>query len=218
MYDVEYLTVAGQFMENCYAVIHPESREALIIDPGGNETEIIDWIAELNIQPIAILLTHAHSDHIGAVDALRDEYGILLYVYYLESDHLTNPRLNLSALYPGEEITVRPADIAWVEPDLTYQQIGPFYFEMGFAPGHSPGHVIFKFLESGFVISGDVIFQGSIGRTDLPGGDTERLMQSIREEIYTLPDETVLYPGHGSQTTVAHEKQTNPFNRMIFGN
>ncbi len=215
MYQIEYITVADEFMENCYAVIHPETREALIIDPGGNAPEIISWIVELKIQPIAILLTHAHSDHIGAVDALRDEYGILVYVYYLESAHLTDPRLNLSALFPGETITLRPADIAWVEADLTYQQIGPFSFEMAFAPGHSPGHVIFKFLESGFVVSGDVVFQGSIGRTDLPGGDTERLMESIREEIYTLPEETILYPGHGPRTTVGNEKRTNPFNRYI---
>ena len=215
MYEVKQITVANEFMENCYAVIHTESKKALIIDPGGNSDRIINWIYELEIEPIAILLTHAHCDHIGAVDDLRDKYGILLYNYYIERDYLTHPELNLSAQFPGESISLKPADISWTEADLTMQQIGNFLFEMRFTPGHSPGHVIFKFMDTGFVISGDVLFQGSIGRTDLPGGDAPRLMQSIREEIYTLPEETILYPGHGGETTVGQELKSNPFNHYI---
>lgn len=193
---------------NTYVLVN-EDKEALLIDPGSDYPELIAWLNEEGFKPIGIMLTHTHFDHIIGLDAVRDAFHIEAYSHEIEQDYVTQPDQNLSSLLPGEVLELRPIEHVWSA--MGPQEIGPFKFNVAFTPGHSPGHVIYHFPDKEFAIVGDTVFQGSIGRTDLPGGDMDQLLASIREEIFTLPDETVLYPGHGEATNVAMEKQYNPF-------
>lgn len=201
--------VTGPIQENCYLVYNEDT--LLIIDPGEDAQNIIQYIQETKIKPSAILLTHTHYDHIGAVDTLRDYYQIPVYVDPLENDWLGNPEMNLSGNHPEFGlITARPAE--HLLEHKTYQ-IGSISFKVVPTPGHSIGSVSFIFKD--FVVSGDALFNGSIGRTDLPTGDFEQLLQSIQSQLLTLPDTFKVYPGHGLATTIIHEKQTNPFLRGL---
>ncbi|MRH43133.1 MBL fold metallo-hydrolase [Aquibacillus halophilus] len=196
----------GPLGTNCYIV--SETNSAIIFDPGGEPEKIITYLEGENLNPKAILLTHAHFDHIGAVDHVRDYYNIPVYVHELEDKWLGNPNLNGSALFPLGEIKSR-------EPDFTLEigemVINDFHFEVKHTPGHSPGGVIFIFDKQGFVIAGDSLFKLGIGRTDLPGGNHEQLLNSIRECIFTLDDALIVYPGHGEDTTIKTERSQNPF-------
>lgn len=195
----------GPLGTNCYIVYNNKS--ALIIDPGGEANKIIAFLQQNKLTAEAILLTHAHFDHIGAVEALRTNLGLDVYLHQAEVDWLGNPHLNRSAYYPGEKIITNQAERVLIPGKL---QIGSFTFEVIHTPGHSPGSVSFVF-EEGFVISGDVLFQQGIGRTDLPGGDMAQLESSIRNYLYQLNDSVVVYPGHGPKTTIKDEKKNNPF-------
>ncbi|WEG14279.1 MBL fold metallo-hydrolase [Pullulanibacillus sp. KACC 23026] len=199
----------GVFQTNCY-VLANESGEALIIDPGDEPEKVNKVIHHEGIKPLAILLTHAHLDHIGAVDVLRDEWKIPVYIHQEESDWLGEPEKNGSLYFEGvEPIKLKPADhVIKGETDRT---IGGFRFFVFETPGHSPGSVSFYFADHHVVFSGDALFYGSIGRTDLYGGDAETLLSSIETKLLTLPEETVVAPGHGLETTIGHEKLTNPF-------
>ena len=201
--------VTGPIQENCYLVYNEDT--LLIIDPGEDAQHIIQYIQETKIKPSAILLTHTHYDHIGAVDTLRDYYQIPVYVDPLENDWLGDPEMNLSGNHPEfGSITARPAE--YLLEHKTYQ-IGSISFKVVPTPGHSIGSVSFIFKD--FVVSGDALFNGSIGRTDLPTGDFEQLLQSIQSQLLTLPDTFKVYTGHGLATTIIHEKQTNPFLRGL---
>lgn len=199
----------GTFQTNCY-ILWNESRESLIIDPGAEPEKVNNFLHEHGLNPMAILLTHAHLDHIGAVDVLREQWGIPVYVHDLEQDWLVDPEKNGSAHFPGfEEIRLKPADqLVKTEGELS---IGTFFFSILETPGHSPGSLSFYFPKQSVVFSGDALFFGSIGRTDLLGGDFDTLLSSIKTKLLTLPDETKVCPGHGLETTVGHEKETNPF-------
>lgn len=200
--------ITGMAQEYCYAVVN-EDKQALIFDPGDQAGDLMAWIDGNGWKPQAILLTHAHYDHIGAVDALRDYYDLPVYIHPNEADWLTNPELNLSAYTGGPLIRLQPADHLW--ESMGDKSVGNFEFQLAFVPGHSPGHVIYYFAEAGFVIAGDTLFQGSIGRTDLPGGDTRQLLEGIGRELLTLPGETKVYSGHTPVTTIQAERATNPF-------
>ncbi|MGX7195103.1 MBL fold metallo-hydrolase [Enterococcus olivae] len=193
--------VTGVIDENCYLVW--QNQELLIIDPGADAEKIIKEIEKIEAKPLAILLTHTHHDHIGAVDQLRDFYQIPVYVSPLEKDWLQDPVLNLSE---SRAITARPAEF---ELELRAYTIGPFTFRVVATPGHSIGSVSFIFND--FVVCGDALFRGSIGRTDLHTGSLEQLLHSIQTQLFTLPGELPAYPGHGEATTIEHEKNTNPF-------
>lgn len=203
VYGLEITSVG----ENTYALVN-ENNEALIVDPGGQADRIIAWIDDHVWSPQAVILTHAHLDHIGALDAIRDHYQIEAYVHYLEKDFMENPILNLSALM-GMRLVQRPCQHHWQE--MGAQTIGNFSFETRHVPGHSPGSVVYIFAEDQFVISGDTVFQGSIGRTDFPGGSYQQLIQGIQTHLLSLPDQFTLYPGHGPATKVGIEKISNPF-------
>ncbi|WP_284140398.1 MULTISPECIES: MBL fold metallo-hydrolase [unclassified Virgibacillus] len=196
----------GPLGTNCYLIV--KGAEALIIDPGGNADEVITRLQNLNASPKAILLTHAHFDHIGAVEVLRNHFHIDVYLHRNENDWLQDPNLNRSTFFIGEEISAREPD-KLLEPGK--MEIGKFRFEVAETPGHSPGSVSFIFKELAFVISGDVLFQHSIGRTDLPGGDFQQLEASIRNILYSLPDHFQVFAGHGLMTTIGEEKKNNPF-------
>lgn len=201
------LTV-GRLEENVYFLID-DQQETLIFDPGAQAEDIKELIDEEGLKPIAILITHAHSDHIGAVEELRKTYNIPVYVNQLEAEFLTNPELNLSAR-SGEEVRCEPAD-GYYPAELGRWKIGSFEPELALIPGHSPGSTVFLFKENGFVIGGDVLFKGSVGRSDLPGGSHQTLMEGIRQYLVPLPGQTVVFPGHGEPTTIQEEIATNPF-------
>lgn len=205
--------VVGVASENTYVVVN-EQKEALVIDPGAEPSMLIHWIKSHHWKPQAVLLTHCHFDHIESVDQIRDEFGIEAYVHHIEKDYLTNPNLNLSVGMGVPDVSARPAEHLWLDEDMKQQQIGRFTFRIAHIPGHSPGHVVYIFESQGFVIAGDTLFHGSIGRTDLYLGDYHRLTSGIKNHLYTLPEETIIYPGHGQSTTIKFEKRFNPFVTM----
>ena len=206
-----YGMTLGPIQENGYVVVDSQSQQALIFDPGDEAQRLIQWIREQGWKPLAILLTHAHSDHIGALDEVRDAFDVEVYVHENEATWLGDPAKNLSAMQPFGEMRMRDAEHIWTAKDLGEQTIGPFAFKLAHVPGHSPGHVIYTFEAAELVVVGDAVFQGSIGRTDLPGGDYATLMGAIAREILGLPDTYQLFPCHGGSTTVGAEKANNPF-------
>lgn len=199
----------GPLGTNCYIV--SLGKEALVFDPGGNADELISYLKENDLNVRAILLTHAHFDHIGAVEELRTNSNADVYIHDLEAEWLEDPNLNRSVNFTGEGIVVRPAEHMLTPGEM---KLGSFSFEVIHTPGHSPGSVSFLFQEHQFVISGDVLFNQGIGRTDLPGGDFVQLEASIRNHLYQLDDEFTVYPGHGPKTTILNEKKNNPFIRI----
>ncbi|WP_265457440.1 MBL fold metallo-hydrolase [Enterococcus sp. HY326] len=197
----------GIVEENCYLISNEEN--LLIIDPGEDALVIAEEIKKLQRKPLAILLTHTHYDHIGAVEDLRALYQIPVYVSPLEQAWLSDPLLNLSGLGRHDDmadIIVQPAEY---EFDLKEYTLGGMRFEVVATPGHSIGSVSFIFDD--FVVVGDALFRGSIGRTDLPTGNLEQLLNSIKTQLFTLPGEMPAFPGHGEATTIERERKTNPF-------
>ncbi|UCZ54566.1 MBL fold metallo-hydrolase [Bacillus shivajii] len=199
----------GPLQTNSY-VIYNDQKKALIVDPGGDGDSFVQWLENENMQPQAILLTHAHFDHIGGVEEVRNAFNVPVYVHKNEENWLTDASLNGSGLFPGiEPISANKADeIITKEGPL---EVGDFNCQVYETPGHSPGSVSYYFPEDGVIFSGDVIFRGGVGRTDLPGGDENILMDTIHHKMLSLPDETSVANGHGPVTTIGTEKETNPF-------
>ncbi|MDX8045994.1 MBL fold metallo-hydrolase [Gracilibacillus sp. S3-1-1] len=198
----------GKLSTNCY--ILSRGKEAIIIDPAGESDKILTKINDLNVTPTAILLTHAHFDHIGALEDIRNYYDISVYLHELEADWLGDPSLNGSSLFGLGQVKARKAEHFLRNGEM---QIGNVTLEIRHTPGHSPGGVAFIFHQGQFVVGGDSLFAGGIGRTDLPGGDSQQLQQSIKKQFYSLPKHYTVYPGHGPETTIKYEKENNPFVR-----
>ncbi|WP_163969997.1 MBL fold metallo-hydrolase [Oceanobacillus halotolerans] len=198
----------GPLGTNCYILYN--DKDALIVDPGGESGRIINFLNEINTKPHAILLTHAHFDHIGAVEELRYYYQLDVYLHELEADWLEDPHQNGSISFIGNKIQTAAPD-HYLQPGIL--NVASFSCEVIHTPGHSPGSVSFVFGDVSTVIGGDVLFQRGIGRTDLPGGNIEQLRASIRYKLYTLSDEFTVFPGHGPITTIGDEKRHNPFVR-----
>ncbi|MDN3449886.1 MBL fold metallo-hydrolase [Planococcus sp. APC 3906] len=201
----------GPVQTNCY-IISNDAKECLIFDPGEEADKIIGFLQKKQLTPVAILLTHAHFDHIGAVDTLREKYEIPAYLHKLEKEWLGKPNLNGSGKYSMvPDYRLKDADILLDgEKQL---EINGFKMDVFHTPGHSPGSVSYSFGKEGFAIVGDTLFRGSIGRTDLVDGSEKKLLQSINDSLLTLPEHMILYPGHGPETTPEQEKQSNPFLR-----
>jgi len=196
----------GELGTNCYIVYN--EYDALIIDPGGDPEKVIDFLKFEDLKPQAILLTHAHFDHIGGVDDLRKHFNLDVYLHENEANWLEEPRLNRSTAFTRKEVrTARPDHL--IQPGK--MKLSSFEFDVIHTPGHSPGSVSYLFVNEGFIISGDVLFQQGIGRTDLPGGSMAQLEKSIRQSLYLLEDNYIVYPGHGMYTTIGAEKRNNPF-------
>jgi len=203
------------FAENTY-IAHFDGRDdCIVIDPGFEPESIIDYLAEHSLTPAAILCTHGHSDHIAGNRALKKRWlACPLLIGAGDAEKLTNPVLNLSAAF-GFNITSPPADRTLSEGER-FEAAG-LELDVFDAPGHSSGHIVLvcKQIAPWHVFGGDVLFAGGVGRTDFPDGSFETLRKSIHEKLFTLPDETIVLPGHGQSTTVGREKRTNPFVRGV---
>ncbi len=203
---IEQLPV-GPLQANCYVVADDTSRQAAVVDPGGDGPRILAVIERLRLRVGLIVLTHTHFDHVGAVGVLRAATGAPIAVHETELEGLRAAK-ERAKLFAGLDIDESPDPDRFLH-DGEILQIGDHPLTVVATPGHSPGHV--TLVGDGFALVGDVVFAGGIGRTDLPGGDYAVLMESIARRILTLPDETILYPGHGPATTVGRERRTNPF-------
>ncbi|MBD1378875.1 MBL fold metallo-hydrolase [Metabacillus arenae] len=198
----------GPLQTNAYILSNKE-KDCVIFDPGSEGDKVNQYIQKEKLNPLAILLTHAHFDHIGGVDDVRKKWCIPVYIHEEEKDWLTNPELNGSTFFLTGGITAKPADhLLKGDQTLTIQD---FTFSVYETPGHSPGSVSFYHKESQAVFSGDALFAGSIGRTDLRGGNHEQLIKSIHEKLLTLPEETIVLSGHGPETSIEKEMEQNPF-------
>ncbi|MGH7508337.1 MAG: MBL fold metallo-hydrolase [Gemmatimonadales bacterium] len=207
MSDLEVVSLPnGQFAENCYLVADRRAREAVIIDPG---EEAATFLAELETRSWtlgAIWLTHAHIDHIMGVGAVHSKTGAPIHLHPL--DRPIYDALPQYGTWMGMRLAPPPPPDRELKPGQSLR-VGGFEFVVRFTPGHSPGSV--SFLGPGMIFGGDVLFNGSIGRTDLPGGDPATLMASIHSEFLSLPDSTIVHSGHGPDTTIGVERLTNPF-------
>jgi glyoxylase-like metal-dependent hydrolase (beta-lactamase superfamily II) len=196
----------GAFGENCYLLFDPGTPELVIVDPGEEVDRFLARAAQLGRKISAIWLTHAHVDHIEGVAAIRERTGAPIFLH--PRDRTLYDSLPQQGLWMGRHLLPPPPP----DRELSHGQclqVGGATFEVRHTPGHSPGHVVFA--GAGVVLGGDVLFEGSIGRSDLPGGDFDTLIASIQRELLTLPDSTVVYPGHGAPTTIGTERATNPF-------
>lgn len=198
----------GAIGANCYIVSCPETKKAAVIDPGADAKSLHRWILEKGYQVEYILLTHGHFDHIGAVDELRKLFQAKVGIHEGDAAMLTDGQENLSG-YVGRAIDTKPAD--FLLKDGQVLTVGNERITVLETPGHTLGGVCF--LTSEGLLSGDTLFEGSIGRTDFPGGSYEQLLDGIKKKLLVLPEETRVYPGHGSETTIGREKRENPFLR-----
>lgn len=194
--------VVGAFEVNCYLVPSPDKETLYIIDPGGDAQDIITAASAFSCKKAAILLTHCHADHIGAVGEVAKRLNITeLYIDPADSAMYTSPANCFPPYLPAAENLLTPSE--W--PPQTTD------FEILHTPGHTPGGVCYYFREYNALFTGDTLFRASVGRTDFPGGDTATLMESISGRLMTLPDSLEIYPGHGYPSTIGFEKQNNPY-------
>lgn len=200
----------GGFSENGYLVSCAESGATVVVDPGSSADRMADTIRAGKLDVRAVLLTHAHIDHIEGVHLIRDAAPSVP-IWLHPADHAMYGALPQQAAAFGLPLPAVPPEPTDALEHGQRFAFGACAFDVRFAPGHAPGHVIFVSEEHDLALVGDVIFQGSIGRTDLPGGDFYTLMRSIREQVLTLPDSMTLHPGHGEPTTVGDERRGNPF-------
>lgn len=194
-------TVLGSYQENAYIIINEETREAIIIDPGDEGKSLVSYLKGLNVKLQYILLTHGHLDHVGAVDALREEFNIPAYISEADMKYIERRKVAFGPM--------KRADFFLKEgDDLAFGNLPIRIFE---TPGHSRGSL--SYLIDGVLYVGDVLFQGSIGRSDLPGGEFSELISSIKDKLMKLPGNTRVMPGHGPETTLSQEKSFNIYLR-----
>jgi len=204
------MLVVGPFASNCYIVGSSSTKEGMIIDPGAEAGTILKTVQQTGLSISLIVATHAHMDHIDALQAVKEETNAPFALHEAEEALLSG-----GAMRPLQSLGFSPYQSA-PEPDRLLKDgdridVGDLHFEVLHTPGHSPGGICLS--GHGVVFSGDALFNFSIGRTDFPGGSYERLLKGIREKLMVLPDETIVYPGHGPATTIGDERRGNPFLR-----
>ncbi len=215
MLDVRMFTV-GPVQENCFIVRREDAASAVIVDPGDEPEKLLGAIDGLGIEKVeAILITHTHFDHVGAVAPVARATGAPVYCPELETRVLAN----IMDFVPWEGF----GPFESYEADHTVKggetlDLGGLTFDVIFTPGHSPGHVTYALSSEDALFSGDVLFEGSVGRVDLPGGDWPTLLRSIESLVESFGPETVVYPGHMGMTTLGRERATNPFLRELTAN
>lgn len=211
--QIGMLTV-GMLAEHCYLVQNTDTKEMLVIDPGDHGQAILDKIETMQGRPKMILLTHGHFDHIGAADEIRNQYPVPLCCMQQEADVLSDTDANLSAMF-YHPVTLRP--------DRTFED-GEIFTAAGIrvkvihTPGHTKGGCCYYLPDNAAVFCGDTLFHGSAGRSDFPTGNSYELMDSLRNKILTLPEETKAYPGHDALTDIGWERRYNPFVNNDYNN
>ncbi len=204
MYNLNIITV-GSLQVNCCLLYCVQTKEALIIDPGDESRKIIDKIDNLKLVPKLIVNTHGHYDHIGANDIISEKYKIPIAIHSEDSIMLTSD-LNQSLLF-GINFKCKKANTLLKNNDEIV--IGKAKIRVIHTPGHTPGGICI--LAENMLFSGDTLFNKSVGRTDFPRGSSKQLIKNIKEKLFLLPNKTVVYPGHGENTTIGYEKEYNPF-------
>lgn len=197
---------AGIYAANCYLIYDNDTKEGIVVDPGGDEDDIIYKIDDCGIDIKYIVLTHAHADHIAGVKGLKDYTKAPVAVHKDDELLLKDGRENLSSLMAMGTVELLP-DILLEESDTI--EFGSLVAEIIHTPGHTPGGVSLKIADS--IFTGDTLFAGSIGRTDFKYGSYDDIIHSIKTKLVVLPDDTKVYPGHGPSSTIKNEKETNPF-------
>ena len=202
--------VLGEFETNCYVLRNnDQASECLIIDTGLDIRPLLEFLDEHKLTPSAVILTHGHVDHITGVGDLRDRFQkIEVYIHKLDAELLTDSVGNLSFM-SGRSFSTDEADHLVDEPE-TIEKAG-IKLRVIHTPGHTQGGICLYCEDDGVIFVGDTIFAGSVGRTDFPGGDMRGLIENIKTKLFVLPDDTVVYPGHGPKTTIGREKKGNPF-------
>ena len=201
------MMVLGPVQTNCFFLINEDTKEVLVIDPADHAQKIIEWMKSENLKPVAILLTHGHFDHIMGVEGIRKEYGIPVYASRDEVDVLAKPQLNVSTMM-GAYLSMK-ADELFCDGDVL--ELAGMKLKVISTPGHTIGSVCFYIEEEKVLISGDTLFEASVGRTDFPTGRSRQLIESIKTRLFILPDDTSVFPGHGGTTSIGYEKLHNPF-------
>jgi hydroxyacylglutathione hydrolase len=199
------------FAQNCYVVGLPGRADCVVIDPGLEPGRILTVMKDSGLEPAAILCTHGHADHIAGNAAMKEAFpNAPLIIGEGDAEKLADPELNLSAMFSAPLVSP-PADRLVREGDIV--EAAGISFLVRETPGHSSGHVVFitKDQQPWIVFGGDVLFQGSVGRTDFPDGDFDQLFAAIHDKLFTLPANTEVYPGHGEPTTIGEEVETNPY-------
>jgi hydroxyacylglutathione hydrolase len=204
---LEMLTV-GPFQENCYIIGDEQTGTGALVDPGDEATRIALAVEQTGLDIGQIIITHAHIDHVGAVAALADEYACPV-LMHAEAEPMLQ-QLPTQAMMMGLRFGKVPSVDRHLE-DEEVLEVGGLRLRSLYTPGHAPGHLAFYLEDEGLVLSGDALFAGSVGRTDLFGGSMDLLLRSINERLLTLPDETRVLSGHGPETTIGEERAHNPF-------
>lgn len=207
MIKVENL-VLGVCATNCYLVYNSDTKETIIFDPAASPQRIIDRIEELSLSPVAIFITHGHFDHILAINEIREKYNIKAYALNLEEEILTDSYKNLSVPFTGEAFSASADEYLTDGDELSF--IGSDITVIGIK-GHTIGGACYYFANEGVLISGDTLFNCSVGRSDFPTGSAAMLIRDIDEKLMTLPDDVVVYPGHGEATSIGYERVNNGF-------
>lgn len=202
--------VVGPFASNCYVVGSSSTKQGMIIDPGAEADTILRTVEQMGLSVSLIVVTHAHMDHVDALHAVKEKTSAQFALHEAEKELLSAaPMCMLTSLGLSPFKSPPQPDRLLKDGDRT--DVGELHFEVLHTPGHSPGGICL--LGHGVVFSGDTLFNFGIGRTDFPGGSYEQLMKSIHEKLMVLPDETIVYPGHGPSTTIGDERRGNPFLR-----